>query len=278
MDHDLFHRKCPRLVEPSFAWTLRILDHTVHRQAVTSGCPKLASYCWPVGSRLVLPRNVPNPVLGSVLLSLWCRRTKLTKRMRCNARIALPGCAPTSASHCSLYPVWASELPPCSHGDREKGKGSSRAAPRCHGPPCAMKGQVPHVKSWEGCWCQREKQGLPKQKREKQWKIKVLLSAEPHGFHTQKGSLLQDDEDATRRRTGQLSWAGSFSDSWQGLVMQIFCEYSRSKTHCQTPQIVEQFGSKDRFQKWKFSLMYWVQIAINVLSNVLNMSNVGEGQ
>lgn len=82
-------------------------------QAVTSGCPKLASYCWPVGCGLVLPRNVPNPVLGSVLLSLWCRRPKLT--------VALKGWGVlTSASHCSLYPVWAPERPHCSHGDREK--------------------------------------------------------------------------------------------------------------------------------------------------------------
>lgn len=89
-------------------------------------------------------------------------------------------------------------------------------------------------------------------------------------------------EAAACKRMGWLSWAGAFSlglhsATCQYFVMQIFCEYSRSKTLCQTPQIVEQFGSKNRFQKWKFSLIYWEQRAINVLSSILNMSNVGEG-
>lgn len=215
----------PRLSEPSFAWTLGILDHRVDTQAATSGCPKPASYCWPVGSRLVPLRNVPNPVLGRVLLSPWCRRSTFIVALEGWGVVqGLPCLAvhPPLPPHSPLCPVWLPELPLSGHRERE-GQVWGCSSPAGHGPPCAMKGLVPHGKSWE---VPGRATGPPK-KGEKGRKIKALISAEPRGFHTQKGSLLRADEAAACKRTGQLSWAGAFSlglcsACWQGFVMQIF--------------------------------------------------------
>lgn len=80
-----------------------------------------------------------------------------TERMRGNARTALPGHPPVPP-HCLLCPVWA----PWARGRAEWGCSS--------GPPCAGKGQVPHLESWEGCWCQAE-QHPPQQKGEKEGKM-----------------------------------------------------------------------------------------------------------